>query len=117
MTQRTISRAEFVALVAAVSTINSAAIDVMLPALPNMGAAFALANANDRSLVLTVFLVGLGLPQLVFGPLTDRFGRRGPLLIGLAAFTAAAFAAIVAPSFGVLLFLRFLQGMGSAAVN
>ena len=117
MTQRTISRAEFVALVAAVSTINSAAIDVMLPALPNMGAAFALANDNDRSLVLTVFLIGLGLPQLVFGPLTDRFGRRGPLLIGLAAFTAAAFAAIVAPSFGVLLFLRFAQGMGSAAVN
>jgi MFS transporter, DHA1 family, multidrug resistance protein len=117
MTQRSISRAEFIGLVAALSTINAASIDVMLPALPNMGAALAVANANDRSLVLTVFLIGLGLPQLVFGPLTDRFGRRGPLMIGLAAFTAAAFAAIIAPSFGVLLFLRFAQGMGSAAVN
>lgn len=116
MTQRSISRAEFVALVAAVSTINSAAIDVMLPAFPDLGAAFAVANPNDRSLVVTVFLIGLGLPQLVFGPITDRFGRRGPLLAGLAAFTVAAFAAIVTPSFGALLLLRFAQGMGSAAV-
>jgi DHA1 family bicyclomycin/chloramphenicol resistance-like MFS transporter len=114
---RAISRPEFVALVAAVTTINSAAIDVMLPAFPDVGAAFAVANPNDRSLVVTVFLIGLGLPQLVFGPITDRFGRRGPLLAGLAAFTIAAFAAIVAPSFGALLALRFIQGMGSAAVS
>jgi len=114
---RSISRAEFVAFVAALITINAAAIDVMLPALPQMGDAFAVANANDRSLVLTVFLIGLGLPQLVFGPLTDRFGRRGPLLIGLVVFTGAAFAATLAPSFGALLALRFVQGAGSAVVN
>jgi DHA1 family bicyclomycin/chloramphenicol resistance-like MFS transporter len=114
---RPISRVEFVALIAALGTIVAAAIDVMLPALPNMGDAFMVANPNDRSLVLTVFLIGLGLPQLVVGPLTDRFGRRTPLLIGLVIYSIAALAAPLAPSFGALLLLRFVQGMGAAAVS
>lgn len=112
-----LSRAEFVALMAGLGCINAAAIDVMLPALPNMGDWFGVANANDRSLVLTAFLLGLGLPQLVFGPLIDRFGRRVPLLIGITVYAAAALLAPLAPSFGVLLALRFVQGMGSAAVS
>jgi len=112
---RTIGRTEFVALIAAINTINSAAIDVMLPALPNMGAAFGVANANDRSLVLTAFVIGLGLPQLVFGPLVDRYGRRLPLIVGLLVYSVAALAAPLAPSFPALLALRFVQGMGSAA--
>ena len=89
----------------------------MLPALPAMGEAFGVTNANDRSLVLTVFLIGLGLPQLIAGPITDRFGRRVPLLFGLALYAACAFAALFAPTFGILLALRFLQGFGSAAVS
>jgi DHA1 family bicyclomycin/chloramphenicol resistance-like MFS transporter len=113
----TLSRAEFVALMAGLGCINAAAIDVMLPALPNMGDWFGVANANDRSLVLTAFLLGLGLPQLVFGPLIDRFGRRRPLLIGIAVYAVAALLAPLAPSFGALLALRFVQGMGSAAVS
>ncbi|HVZ14875.1 MAG TPA: multidrug effflux MFS transporter [Bauldia sp.] len=110
-----IGRIEFVALMAAINMINSAAIDVMLPALPNMGAAFGVTNENDRSLVLTVFAIGLGLPQLVFGPLVDRYGRRVPLLLGLALYSLASLAAPLAPTFPALLALRFLQGMGSAA--
>ena len=116
MDTRDISRGEFVALVASYTAINAAAIDVMLPALPFMGEAFQVADANDRSLVLTVFLVGLGLPQLIVGPVTDRFGRRAPLLIGLAIYTIAAFAALAVTSFAALLLLRFAQGVGSAAV-
>ena len=75
---RDISRAEFVALIAALMAVDALAIDIMLPALPNMGDALGVANANDRSLVLTAFLLGFGLPQLVFGPLSDRLavGRR-----------------------------------------
>jgi DHA1 family bicyclomycin/chloramphenicol resistance-like MFS transporter len=114
---RVLSRAEFVALIAALGTINAAAIDVMLPALPNMGDAFGLANANDRSLVLTVFVIGLGLPQLIFGPLSDRFGRRVPLLAGIVVYALAALAAPFAPNFTALLVLRFIQGVGSAAVS
>jgi MFS transporter, DHA1 family, multidrug resistance protein len=114
---RDISRAEFVALIAALMAVDALAIDIMLPALPNMGDAPGVANANDRSLVLTVFLVGFGLPQLVFGPLTDRFGRRAPILIGLAVYVLTALSAPLAPSFALLLVLRFVQGVAAAAVR
>ena len=114
---RDISRAEFVALIAALMTVDALAIDIMLPALPNMGDALGVANANDRSLVLTAFLLGFGLPQLVFGPLTDRFGRRAPILIGLAAYVFTALSAPLAPSFALLLGLRFAQGVAAASVR
>src|SRR5690554_2802464 len=103
---RGLSRMEFVVLIALLGAINAASIDVMLPALPAMGDAFAVTNPNDRSLVLTVFLIGIGLPQLVAGPITDRFGRRIPLLVGATIFTISAFAALAAPTFGALLVLR-----------
>jgi MFS transporter, DHA1 family, multidrug resistance protein len=114
---REISRAEFVALIAALMAVDALAIDIMLPALPNMGDALGVANATDRSLVLTTFLLGFGLPQLVFGPLTDRFGRRAPILIGLAVYALTALSAPLAPSFALLLGLRFVQGVAAAAVR
>src|SRR5690606_39668743 len=52
-----------------------------------------------------------------YGPIADRFGRRGPLLVGLAAYIVTAFACVFAPSFGLLLALRFLQGIGAAATR
>ena len=82
---RDISRGEFIALAAAIMAVDALAIDIMLPALPNIGDALR-REANDRSLVLTAFMLGFGSPQLFFGPLTDRFGRRAPTFIGLAAY-------------------------------
>jgi DHA1 family bicyclomycin/chloramphenicol resistance-like MFS transporter len=114
---RDVSRAEFVGLVAALMAVDALAIDIMLPALPNIGDALMVANANDRSLVLTAFLLGFGLPQLVFGPLTDRFGRRAPILIGLSMYAFTALSAPLAPSFAVLLGLRFVQGVAAASVR
>jgi MFS transporter, DHA1 family, multidrug resistance protein len=114
---RDVSRTEFVALVAALMAVDALAIDIMLPALPKIGDALMVANANDRSLVLTAFLLGFGLPQLFFGPLTDRFGRRGPILFGLAAYSLMALSALLAPSFAVLLGLRFVQGLAAASVR
>jgi DHA1 family bicyclomycin/chloramphenicol resistance-like MFS transporter len=112
-----ISRREFVALAAAVMAVDALAIDIMLPALPNIGEAFSVANPNDRSLVLTAFMLGFGLPQLFFGPVTDRFGRRMPVLIGLAAYVATALLAPLSPTFAVLFGLRFLQGVAAASVR
>jgi MFS transporter, DHA1 family, multidrug resistance protein len=112
-----ISRREFVALAAAVMAVDALAIDIMLPALPNIGEAFSVADANDRSLVLTAFMLGFGLPQLFFGPVTDRFGRRMPVLIGLAAYVVTALLAPLMPSFAALLGLRFLQGLAAASVR
>jgi DHA1 family bicyclomycin/chloramphenicol resistance-like MFS transporter len=114
---REISRAEFVALAAAIMAGDALAIDIMLPALPNIGEAFAVADPNDRSLVVIAFMLGFGLPQLFFGPISDRFGRRAPILLGLAAYVATALLAPFAPGFAALLGLRFLQGIAAAAVR
>jgi DHA1 family bicyclomycin/chloramphenicol resistance-like MFS transporter len=114
---RVLSRPEFIALVAALMAINALAIDVMLPALPYMGEALGVANENERQFVVTSYMLGMGIAVLAFGPLTDRFGRRGPLLVGVGIYIVAVIAAAFAPSFGMLLALRFIQGMGAASVR
>ncbi len=111
------SRVEFIILIAALMALNALAIDVMLPALPYMGEALGVANENERQLVVGVYMLGFGIAQLFFGPLTDRFGRRAPLLAGLAVYLICAFAATFAPSFGALLALRFVQGLGAAGTR
>ncbi|WP_137152366.1 multidrug effflux MFS transporter [Devosia sp. FKR38] len=114
---RVLSRTEFIALMAALMALNALAIDVMLPALPYMGEALGIASENERQYVISAYMIGMGTAQLVFGPLTDRFGRRAPLLAGMGLYVIAAFAAIFAPSFAILLVLRVIQGMGAASVR
>lgn len=115
MAARAISRLEFIGLIAGMMALNSLAIDVMLPALPNIGSALGVTSENERQLVVASYMIGFGLAQLGFGPFSDRFGRRMPLLIGIAVYVVAAVLAVFAPSFGVLLGLRLIQGMGAAA--
>lgn len=114
---RTLRRAEFIALIAALMALNALAIDVMLPALPYMGEALGITHENDRQLVLSAYLFGFGFTQIFYGPLSDRFGRRGPILVGLTIYVVTAFAAVFAPNFTVLLILRFVQGMGTAGTR
>jgi MFS transporter, DHA1 family, multidrug resistance protein len=112
-----IPRSEFIALMAALMAMNSLAIDVMLPALQQIGASLGVADDNVRQLVITSYLIGFGVFQLAFGPVSDRFGRRGPLLVGTAIYLLSALAAVFAPTFGILLALRFTQGVGAAATR
>lgn len=97
--------------------LNALAIDIMLPALPYMGAELGVTSENERQLVVSAYMIGFGGAQLVYGPLSDRFGRRGPLLIGIAVYIVCAFAATFAPSFAILLALRFVQGLGAAGTR
>jgi DHA1 family bicyclomycin/chloramphenicol resistance-like MFS transporter len=115
--ERQISRPEFIALIAALMALNALAIDVMLPALPAMGEALKVAHENERQYVLTAYLIGFGIAQLFFGPISDRFGRRPPLLIGLSIYVVAAALAVIAPNFFTLLILRFIQGVGAASTR
>ncbi|MCB1518237.1 MAG: multidrug effflux MFS transporter [Hyphomicrobiaceae bacterium] len=111
------SRPEFIGLVAALMALNALAIDVMLPALPYMGEALNVVNENDRQLVLSVYMLGFGTTQLLYGPVSDALGRRKPLFFGLAIYLIAAFSALIAPNFGTLLALRFVQGLGAASTR
>ncbi len=108
---------EFIALAAFLMAVNSLAIDIMLPALQQIGSSLGVENENHRQYVVSAYLFGFGLAQLFYGPLSDRFGRRVPLLIGLGIYVVAAFGIAVVPTFAGLLTLRFIQGLGSAATR
>jgi DHA1 family bicyclomycin/chloramphenicol resistance-like MFS transporter len=108
---------EFVVVIAAIMALNPLAMDMMLPALPNIGAAFDIPVANHLQLVLSTFLIGFGAGQFVMGPLSDRFGRRPVLLGGMTVYAVASVLAIAAPSFETLLLARALQGLGTSATR
>ena len=97
---------EFVIVIASIMALNPLAMDMMLPALPNIGTAFHIAAANRPQMVLSIFLLGFGVGQFVMGPLSDRFGRRPILLGGMAVYCVASLLAIGAPSFETLLLAR-----------
>lgn len=104
----------FVLLIAGLMAVNAASIDVMLPALPHIGAAFPLEDDNHRQWVISVYLLGFGSAQLLYGTLSDRFGRKPILLISLIAFSASSLFVMFAPTFNLLLVARLLQGIASA---
>ena len=108
---------EFVALVAALMASNALAIDAMLPALPAIGEALGVAEENRRQLVITAYLLGFGVAQLVYGPLSDRFGRKRLLIGGLAIYGIFGLLAGLASSFALLLTARAVQGAAAAATR
>ena len=85
-----------------------------LPAFPTVASSLNI-SAGQVQQTLTIFLIGLGLGQGLYGPLLDRFGRRPPLLIGISLFTLGSLAAALTSSFEGLLLARFLQAIGAAA--
>ena len=108
---------EFVIVIASIMSLNPIAMDMMLPALPNIASAFHITVANRPQMVLSIFLVGFGVGQFVMGPLSDRFGRRPVLLGGMALYCIASLLAVAAPSFETLLLARALQGLGTSATR
>jgi MFS transporter, DHA1 family, multidrug resistance protein len=106
---------EFVAFIALSMASGALAVDLMLPTLHAIGEDFGLANANRSQAVIAVFVLGMGVPQLLFGPVSDRFGRRPVILGGLVVFVLGGAAAALAPDFPSLLVARLLQGLGAGA--
>ena len=111
------SKVEFIVLMAFLMAINALAIDIMLPGLQQIGASLGVENENHRQYVVSAYLIGLGVAQLLYGPLSDRFGRRMPMLVGITVYVISALAIVLVPSFTGLLVLRFIQGIGSAATR
>ncbi|MFJ7208352.1 multidrug effflux MFS transporter [Streptomyces sp. NPDC098789] len=98
----------------ALPSLSSLSSDVYLPALPDVAGTFR-TTAVVVQLTLTSCLIGMALGQLVIGPLSDRLGRRRPLLVGMALYTVASVACALAPTAGTLIGLRFVQGAAGAA--
>ena len=96
------------------STFGPISLDLYLPALPELADELA-STPSAAQLTITACLIGLALGQLVAGPLSDRFGRRRPLLVGLVAYLLTSLACALAPSVEVLVALRLLQGLAGAA--
>ncbi|MFA7414774.1 MAG: multidrug effflux MFS transporter [Rhizobium sp.] len=110
-------RTEFIAMMAFMMSLNALAIDIMLPGLQQIGSALNVTNENHRQYVVSAYLIGFGIAQLFYGPVADRFGRRRPILLGLGIYILSSLAVVLVPSFGALLVLRFIQGIGSAALR
>jgi len=108
---------EFVIVIASIMALNPLAMDMMLPALPDIASAFHISEANRPQAVLSTFLIGFGIGQFVMGPLSDRFGRRAVLIDGMALYCIASVIAVSASSFETLLLARVLQGLGTSATR
>ena len=108
---------EFVLLIAALMALGALGVDAMLPNLPAIGEALGVADENRRQTIITVYLLGFGGAQVVYGPLADRFGRRPVLLVGLGIYTAFSLIAAFSRSFELLLLARVFQGVGAAATR
>lgn len=115
MTDKPLSQTEFVALMAMLFATIAISIDAMLPALPDIAATLSPAAPNAAQLVVTSFVLGMGLGTLFAGPLSDRFGRKRVIMAGSGLYALAALACYFAPTLEILLAARLIQGIGSAA--
>ncbi len=99
-------------LLGSLTALGPLAIDMYLPALPAIARDFG-ASPAAAAQTMAVFLFGLALGQLAYGPLSDRWGRRGPMLVGLALYLAGALGCMLAPSIEALSGFRVLQALGA----
>ncbi len=103
---------EFVALMASLMSIVALSIDALLPALPEISNALGVTNPNDNQLLITMIFLGLGFGQLLFGPLSDSFGRKPIVFIGFIVFIIASIICVTTNNFEVMIIGRVLQGIG-----
>src|SRR3546814_2272452 len=99
-------------LLTAMVALGPISTDLYLPSLPSIGATFATDNGTVQ-LTLSVFLADFAVSQLVYGPLSDRFGRRPVILAGVALYLLASIGCALAPSLEMLILARFGQALGA----
>lgn len=107
-------RLRFALLLGALAAMGPLTIDMYLPSFPTIAASFD-TTASLVQVSLTACLLGIGLGQLVFGPMSDVYGRKKPLVIALVAYGIASLICMIAPSVTAFIAARFLQGMAASA--
>jgi multidrug resistance protein len=108
-----LDRPPYVVLVA-ISAVGPLALNIFVPSMPGLQSEFGVSYGRVQ-LTLTLYIIGMALCQLVYGPLSDRFGRRPVLLAGMALFVVASILAALATSITVLIAARLLQAIGGAS--
>lgn len=109
-------RPAMVGLLGAMAALGAVTVDMYLPSLPAVAADLG-TTAAAAQLTITGVLIGAALGQLIVGPLSDRYGRRRPALAGIALHVVASLLCVVAPTIGMLVGLRVVQGVGNAAAT
>jgi DHA1 family bicyclomycin/chloramphenicol resistance-like MFS transporter len=107
-------RAGMILLLGALTAFGALSIDMYLPGLPALARDLR-SSEGAAATTVAAFVFGMAMGQLLYGPLADRFGRRPPLLAGIALYTAASLGCALAPSMGLLIGLRMVQGVGACA--
>ena len=113
-TRPALRTAEFIPLVALLISLDALSSDAMLPALAAIANELGAERPNDAQFVITSLFLGLGVGQLLFGPLSDRIGRKPAIYAGLALFMTGCLASIFASTFEAMIAGRVLQGVGVA---
>ncbi|SDB31998.1 MFS transporter, DHA1 family, bicyclomycin/chloramphenicol resistance protein [Flavobacteriaceae bacterium MAR_2010_188] len=106
---------EFVAIMASLMAIGALSIDALLPALPDITRYLGLEDLNRSQQLVTMIFLGLGAGQLIFGPLSDCYGRKKLVYAGFALFAVASLICIYTDNFETMVFGRVLQGIGLSA--
>lgn len=108
---------EFVFLMALLMSLTALAIDAILPALPTIGRDFNISNPNDAQHLISFLFGGLVIGQLLYGPLSDSFGRKNLIFVGIVIFLVGCVISLYAPTFEILLISRLIQGAGIASTR
>ena len=106
---------EFVAIMASLMSIVALAIDALLPAMSTIGIDINSLDPTENQKFITMIFLGLGVGQLVFGPLSDSFGRKPIVYIGFVVFCVASVICVLAPNLEWMILGRILQGIGLSA--
>jgi MFS transporter, DHA1 family, multidrug resistance protein len=108
---------ELIVMMASLMALNALAIDSMLPAFPAMADGLGVVDANHVQYVISTFLAGTGIGALIYGPLSDRYGRKPILLTATVGAAVFSLACSISPSFEMLLYMRFAHGLMAAAMG
>ncbi len=108
---------EFIALMALLMSLMALSIDIMLPAMAQIGQDLHVSSSNDNQLIISLLFLGFGLGMIFYGPLSDSFGRKPAIYLGLSIAIVGCTISLVAESYFIMLLGRFLQGLGLASAR